>query len=124
MLSTRKLLLAFLTLFLIALPLAAQIDKATVDAVAVDQSKAPLPGVTVTLTRPATGLQMVAVTDSAGIARFNSLSPGSYSVQFSLEGFAAVKQTNLELIVGQNARISVTMQARKQKRCGESDEGD
>src|ERR1700682_2197216 len=91
MLSTRKVLVAFLTPFLIALPLAAQIDKATVDAVAVDQSKAPLPGVTVTLTRPATGLQMVAVTDSAGIARFNSLSPGSYSVQFSLEGFAAVK---------------------------------
>src|SRR5258708_29943407 len=109
MLSTRTLLLAFLTLFLIALPLSAQIDKATVDAVAVDQSKAPLPGVTVTLTRPATGLQKVAVTDAGGIARFNSLAPGDYSLEFTLQGFATVKQTSLELVVGQNAKVSATM---------------
>src|SRR5258707_789409 len=112
MLSTRTLLLAFLTLFLIALPLSAQIDKATVDAIAVDQSKAPLPGVTVTIARPETGLQKVAVTDGAGIARFNSLAPGSYSVEFSLEGFASVKQVNLELVVGQNAKVAATMLAK------------
>src|SRR5260221_13930457 len=100
--SIRKLLLALLTL-LSALPLAAQIDKATVDAVAVDQSKAPVPGVTVTLTRPATGLQKVAVTDTAGIARFNSITPGSYNVNFALEGFAAVEQNNPQLVGGQKA---------------------
>src|SRR5260221_14719193 len=105
--SIRKLLLALLTL-LSALPLAAQIDKATVDAVAVDQSKAPVPGVTVTLTRPATGLQKVAVTDTAGIARFNSIPPGSYSVNFALQGVAAVKQTNLALGVGENPEIYPT----------------
>jgi hypothetical protein len=112
MLSIRKLLLALLTLSFAALPLAAQIDKATVDAVAVDQSKAPVPGVTVTLTRPATGLQKVGVTDSAGVARFNSLAPGSYRMDFALEGFAPVKQTNIELVVGQNAKISATMLAK------------
>src|SRR5260221_6988214 len=105
--SIRKLLLALLTL-LSALPLAAQIDKATVDAVAVDQSKAPVPGVTVTLTRPATGLQKVAVTDTAGIARFNSITPGTYTANFPLGGFSAAKQTNLAPGVGQNAETHAT----------------
>src|SRR5207244_87742 len=73
LMSTRSLTLAVLALLLIAVPLAAQIDKATVDAVALDQTGSPLPGVTVVITRPATGFTKTAVTDSAGIARFNSL---------------------------------------------------
>jgi hypothetical protein len=110
--SMRTLLLAVLTLLLLALPLAAQVDKATVDAVAVDQAKSPLPGVTVTLTRPATGLQQVMVTDGAGMARFNSLAPGTYNLDFVLEGFAPVKQAGLTLVVGQNAKVAATMLAR------------
>ena len=98
----------------------AQIDKASIEAVALDQSKAPLPGVSVTVTRPETGYESVAVTDSAGLARFSALSPGEYQVQFALEGFAPLKQAKFVLRVGENAKLAVTMQAwrlRSQKRC-------
>jgi hypothetical protein len=88
-----------------------QIDKASMEAVALDQSKAPLPGVTVTVTRPDTGYETAAVTDSAGLARFPSLTPGDYQVQFVLEGFAPLKQSKVVLRVGENAKVAVTMKA-------------
>jgi len=105
----RTLTLVLLAL-LLALPLVAQVDKATIEAVALDQSKAPLPGVTVTVVRPETGFSVVGVTDSTGTARFYSLAPGSYSVEFALEGFGTVKEPNLMLVVGQNAKVAVSMQ--------------
>jgi hypothetical protein len=110
--STRTLLLVLVALLLLALPTFAQVDKATIEAVALDQSKAPLPGVTVTVTRAETGFSAMAVTDTAGTARFLSLAPGSYAVDFVLEGFATVKEPKLTLVVGQNAKVAVSMQAK------------
>ena len=88
----------------------AQIDKASIEALALDQSKAPMPGVTVTVTRPETGYQKVAITDAAGTAQFTSLSPGTYNIAFALEGFAPLKAQKVVLVVGQNAKMSVMMQ--------------
>jgi len=105
----RKLLFVVFVL-LLAFPLLAQVDKATIDAVALDTAKAPLPGVTVTVSRPETGFSSVAVTDSAGTARFTSLAPGTYAIEFALEGFASVREQAVKLVVGQNAKISVAMQ--------------
>ena len=101
-------LLAFL---LLTIPASfAQIDKGSIEAIALDQSKAPLPGVSVTVSRPETGFQATAVTDSSGTARFLMLTPGSYRVQFTLEGFAPVSEQSLALRVGQQAKLSVSMQ--------------
>ena len=105
----RKFLFAVLAM-LFAVSSFAQIDKAAIEAVALDQAKAPLPGVTVTARRPETGIEIADVTDSAGVARFNALSPGNYQVSFALEGFAPVKAQNLTLLVGQTAKVAVTMQ--------------
>jgi hypothetical protein len=109
--SRHRTVIAVLVLCLFAVPLFAQIDKAAIEAVAQDQSKAPLPGVTVTVTRPETGYQAVGVTDSSGTARFQSLQPGNYRVAFALEGFAPVSQQRVVLLVGQTAKLSVVMQA-------------
>jgi len=108
---TRSLLLVLLAL-LLALPIFAQVDTATIEAIALDQSKAPLPGVTVTVTRPETGYTFVGVTDSTGTARFLSLAPGNYAVEFALEGFATIKETKLTLVLGQNAKVPAVMQAK------------
>jgi hypothetical protein len=105
----RKLLFAVLVI-LFAIPSFAQIDKAAVEALALDQAKAPLPGVTVTVRRPETGFEAVDVTDTAGVARFKALAPGKYSVSFTLEGFAPVKEQSLTLLVGQTAKLAVTLQ--------------
>ena len=103
-------LIFFVLATLIAIPSFAQIDKATLEAVVLDQARAPLPGVTVTARRPEVGLELVDITDSAGVARFKALSPGKYQVSFALEGFAPVKEQNLTLLVGQTAKIAVTLQ--------------
>ncbi len=102
--------LLVLVFFLAAAQALAQVDKATIEAVALDQARSPLPGVTVTVARPETGYSALAVTDAAGTARFLSLQPGSYQVSFQLEGFAPVKERKVNLLVGENANLSVTMQ--------------
>ena len=102
-------LAALFLLLLLAVPVSAQIDKASIEAIALDQSGSPLPGVTVTVSRPETGFDSVSVTDSAGQARFAALQPGNYTIQFSLEGFAPVRDQQLVLRVGQNQKLSVSM---------------
>lgn len=107
----RRWLLIFLLLGLMAVPALAQIDKGSIEAVALDQTRAPLPGVTVTVTRPETGFETMAVTDTSGTARFPALTPGDYQVTFSLEGFAPVGAQKVVLRIGQEAKLSVAMQA-------------
>jgi len=106
----RRLLTALFLIF-IAASAFAQIDRGSIEAVVIDQSKSPLPGVTVTVARPETGYQTVAVTDSSGSAWLPSLPPGNYEVSFTLEGFAPVAAQKVVLRVGQEAKIGVTMQA-------------
>ncbi|HXG57985.1 MAG TPA: TonB-dependent receptor [Thermoanaerobaculia bacterium] len=106
---TRAPLLILLLLFAAAAALA-DVDRGTIEAVALDPGKAPLPGVTVTVTRPETGFSTVAVTDSSGLARFVGLVPGTYEVEFALEGFASLKN-RVVLRVGETAKLGVTMQA-------------
>ncbi|HEV8434870.1 MAG TPA: carboxypeptidase regulatory-like domain-containing protein [Thermoanaerobaculia bacterium] len=96
-------------LVLMSVPAFSQVDTGIIEAVALDQSKAALPGVTVTVSRPETGFQTAGITDTAGLARFPALRPGSYLVSFGLEGFATVKEQKVALLVGQTAKFSVTM---------------
>src|SRR5947209_10107713 len=111
MLHRRPLLtLLALAMLFISIDAFAQIDKGSVEAVALDQSKAALPGVTVALSRPETGYEATAVTDTSGVARFLALQPGSYQLSFTLEGFAPVKAQKVTLLVGERAKVSVTLQ--------------
>ena len=73
-----------------------------------DSDGNPLPGVTVTATSDVTAAQSV-VTDIDGSYRFPSLPPGTFTLRFELEGFKTVVRENIEVRVGVNARIDVTM---------------
>lgn len=107
--NRRFLPLALLLLCCMSLPLAAQIDKGSIEAVALDQTQSPLPGVTVTVTRPDTGYESVGITNIVGLARFPFLPPGDYRVAFALEGFAP-QTHNVVLRIGANARVSIALQ--------------
>ncbi len=110
--TRRPLAVLCLLMALVAtLPAFAQIDKGSIEAVALDQTRAPLPGVTVTVTRPETGFQTMNVTDSSGTVRFPALTPGNYEVSFNLEGFAAIGAQRVALRIGQEAKVSAVMQA-------------
>ena len=104
--NRRFLTLVLLLLCFVSLPAGAQIDKGSIEAVALGQTQSPLPGVTVTVTRPDTGYENVGVTNTVGLARFPFLPPGDYRVAFALEGFAPQAQ-NVVLRIGANARVSI-----------------
>jgi hypothetical protein len=65
-----------------------------------DESGAVLPGVTVTLTSPAlpAGPQTV-VTNERGEYRFTELTPGSYDLEASLQGFTKYHEAGLQVVV-------------------------
>src|SRR5437867_7138486 len=88
---------------------AAQVSTATVNGVVTDESRAVLPGATVTATDLQTGRTYTAVTDDRGAYQLVFLPPGTYRVQADLSGFATSQVPKVELLVGQNATIAFPM---------------
>jgi carboxypeptidase family protein len=87
----------------------AQAQQASIIGVAADDTKAVLPGVSVTATDQETGRQVATVTNERGEYRLLNLPPGKYTVQAELSGFSSVVLRDVELLVGQNASIPITM---------------
>jgi len=94
------------SLFL-AVPALAQ--QGTIIGTAVDETKAALPGVNVTATDQATGRVIAAVTNERGEYRLANVPPGKYTILAELSGFTSVSQKDVELLVGQNARVPLSM---------------
>jgi hypothetical protein len=88
---------------------AAQVNTATVSGIVADESKAVLPGVTVTAADKETGRKYVAVTDERGSYRLSLLPPGIYKIQADLSGFAPAEVPTVELLVGQSATLPFTL---------------
>jgi hypothetical protein len=75
-----------------------------------DTSDALLPGVTVEAASPALIEKVrTAVTDGTGQYRIENLRPGTYSVTFTLPGFATVRREGVELTGSFTATISVEL---------------
>src|SRR5215510_3678633 len=88
---------------------AAHAQDASITGTITDDTKAVLPGATVTATNLATGGTSVAVTDAQGQYRLLNIPPGQYKVQADLSGFSSVIVPSLELLVGQNAALPLSM---------------
>ena len=97
--------LIFVFAMLAALAGSARAQDASVIGTVADQTKALLPGATVTATNLDTGGQTVAVTDQNGEFRLLKLPPGKYKLQAELTGFSTVIVPSVELLVGQNATV-------------------
>jgi hypothetical protein len=83
---------------------------ATIMGTVTDESKAALPGVTVTAGSPALQTrQLTAVTASDGTYRFTTLPPGVYDLAFELSGFQKVSRQELRLVSGFVATINMEM---------------
>jgi len=72
-----------------------------------DNQGESLPGVTITLTGP--GPTQVQISNAEGQFRFLGLSPGSYQLTAELEGFATVKYPDINIRVGRNTTIQISM---------------
>jgi Carboxypeptidase regulatory-like domain len=69
---------------------------ASISGIVQDQSKALIPGVSVTVTNVETGIKSTTVTNEAGAYGFPSVTPGKYSISASLPGFRTTTINNLE----------------------------
>ena len=97
------LLLAF------AVPGLAQTETGRVTGRVIDQTGAVLPGATVTLMSPGTGVARTTVSDETGRYVITNLQPGSYSAKVELSGFAT-QTANLVVNVGGSVSIETKLQ--------------
>ena len=88
-------------------PVSAQLQTGNIHGTAIGQDGGPLPGVTVTLS--GVGAQQIQVSDELGKFRFLGLSPGTYTLKTDLSGFVPLERTNLDVSVGRNTEIELTL---------------
>jgi hypothetical protein len=107
----RWLALAVVAVLAAAVSAEAQSRATTADLIGIvlDQSKAVLPGATVTATNLATGLERSAVAEPDGRFALRALPPGAYAIRLALEGFATHEIPRIELALGQLAELSFTL---------------
>lgn len=97
-----------LSLLWLAMPGAAQEQRAAIEGVVKDTSGAVLPGVTVEA-RSAGGVVQSATTDNSGAYRFPSLAPGTYHVAAQLSGFTPASATGVQAAVGQIKKVDFSL---------------
>src|SRR5262249_475632 len=105
------LLLSFVVGNLVPVPLAAAHSATgSMAGVARDTSGAVLPGVTVEVSSPALiEKTRSAVTDSQGNYKITELRPGTYTVTFTLQGFATYRREGIELSAGFTAPVNADL---------------
>ena len=109
MLRARTVLLSFVIAAALLSPGWAQVTTATILGTVTDESGAVLPGVSVTLTHLDTNSTRTAVSDDSGRYRVPELPLGRYEVKAELQGFQTFLRRGLELTLGQEALINVSM---------------
>ncbi len=99
----------FLAVWVLAAPAGAQFANADLAGVVTDADGGSLPGVTVTARSESAGTVRTSVTAGNGSYAINGLKPGLYTVSYSLEGFQSLERSGVQLRVGQEARVNVTL---------------
>src|SRR5438876_5686058 len=85
-------------------------QNAQLGGIVTDPTGALVPGVTITATNTATGVNTTTLTNESGAYTFPSLQPGVYRVSAELPGFQASTVANLELgpiAIRQNFQLKI-----------------
>ena len=102
-------------LWLLAWALAAQQTTAKIFGTVQLEDGSLVPGVNVEATSPKLVGKATAVTDENGAFRLVNLTPGTYKVVFTLQGFQTVIRDNVPLVAEQTLNLKVEMQARQHR---------
>lgn len=105
----RPALVAVLVIFFFATTSPAQISTATIGGTVTDPTGAPIPGATVIVESPDTGIRHQVVTNSSGAFSVPQLQPGTYSITVSREGFETVKNSHVTVAVQEIANLPIKM---------------
>ena len=93
---------------MVALPVAAFAQEATITGTISDSTGGILPGVSITAVHEASGNTFEAVTNERGTFRM-AVRAGVYQINARLPGFGAVMRRELEILVGQQATVNLQM---------------
>ena len=70
-----------------------------------------MPGATVTVTNPDTGLSQTTTTNESGVYSFSQLPVGRYQLKVELQGFKTATRTDISLAVADSREIDVELAA-------------
>jgi hypothetical protein len=107
--SVRSFTLLAISLLLCAGLLTAQQTNAKIFGTVQLEDGSLVPGVTVEATSPKLVGKTTAITDENGVFRLANLTPGSYKLVFSLQGFQTVVRENVQLSLEQTLNVKITM---------------
>ena len=108
--SLRKLLGVLLSLTVLSLPSLAQVNTGRISGAVTDQTGGSVVGAKVTVTEIATGVARTLTADPAGDYAAPNLNPGIYSVRVEFMGFQTFERQNVEVGVGSDIHVDVTLQ--------------
>ena len=103
----------FALLLLAASACVAQVQAGRIVGTVTDPNKAVVPNATVAITNTATNQMQTLTSNGAGDFVLTPVNPGVYRVEVSAKGFGTAAINNVEVIVGQSARVDVDLQTRR-----------
>jgi len=112
--SAARVLLSIVGILLISASLSAQSNQGRILGTVRDQSGGIIAGATVTVTDTLKGVSRTLTTDEAGEYAAPNLDPSTYRVRVEYKGFKTFDREGLNVGVGQEAKIDITMQTGEQ----------
>jgi len=106
---SKRLIIAILALFMAGTAFAQLVPTSKMEGKVVDETGAPLPGVSVEATSPKLVGKATAVTGGDGAYRLFSLPSGVYEVTFTLQGFKTLIRKDIIVQLSQTLILNVTL---------------
>jgi hypothetical protein len=106
---SKRLIIAILALFMAGTAFAQLVPTSKMEGRVMDETGAPLPGVSVEATSPKLVGKATAVTDGDGTYRLFSLPSGVYEVTFTLQGFKTLIRKDIIVQLSQTITLNVTL---------------
>jgi len=105
----KKSWLAIVVVGCVTIGLRAQTTNGLITGAVADSTGAVVAGAQVSIVNRDTGVERTAVSDASGLYVVPQLAPGGYTLTVMKEGFASVKQNDIQLLVNQSLTIDVKL---------------
>jgi hypothetical protein len=112
--NAARLLVTMVAILFLSASLYAQSNQGRILGTVRDQSGGTIAGATVTVTDVLKGVNRTLTTDDAGEYSAPNLDPSTYRIRVEYKGFKTYDRQGLEITVGQEAKVDITMQPGEQ----------
>ena len=112
--SAAKVLASMVGILLVSASLYAQVNQGRILGTVRDQSGGTIAGATVTITDTLKGVSRTLTTDDSGDYAAPNLDPSTYMIRVEFMGFKSYTRQGMQIGVGQEAKVDITMQPGEQ----------